>query len=57
MAQAKCVQAATMDTAQMVTNNEGFLLPPVDILDYICPEDCNGRGDCAKGLLELYIFV
>ncbi|XP_070542860.1 von Willebrand factor D and EGF domain-containing protein-like [Ptychodera flava] len=41
-----CLSTLTKNTSLWETNEEGELAPPASIINAVCPNNCNGNGNC-----------
>ena len=47
--QEQCLQRLERDVTLWKITTSGQLLPPMSVLEQLCPKDCSGRGRCSAG--------
>ena len=49
-----CRDSVTRNTSLWARDNiHSFPLPPQDIVDFLCLNDCSGHGQCSKGEISV----
>ena len=47
-----CTLVINNNAGDWQQDDNGVVGPPEDVLNAICPEDCNSKGTCTLGLFE-----